>query len=1508
MNYLNNGGDIFPMSDMQKAYWISITDGVLENSSRIQYYCEYNLSDFDLAKFKLAWGKVLNRHAMLRTVALDDGKQQIVEHLPNDALIYTDLRELEGRQKQDLYAATRHRLSHRKFSCSESPQFDLHLLQDADATKFLLSLNMWGVDAPSVNIILSDLAYYYYHPLQELPAITFHYQDYIREYYRKENTPDYAQSEAYWDKRLASTNEPPKLPTRHSSPQAVDISAGTENFQQLAHVFSRAEVNLLQERAKELSINVDTLILSAFAETVSYWNESNDFSLNVPRFTRPEFNSQINDIVGEFSSFSILSLNLANISTFEERIRYIHRQYLDDLKHGQVSGSKQLRKLAETNNAASLTTFPVVFTLSHGVNPRRDELKGKLFGEVQYDISHTPNVSLDCRHEFYQGKLAVRWDYVRNYFAGNCIDAMFQAFVRIVTGIIAPGYQEYIKQNNVISLPEEQKKVRQAINHKRIPYSEKPLFRQLAELMQTPAQGAADAVICEETTLSYQTLFNRVCQLGAFIHIHSNRAQPARQKIVAILLPKGWQQIVAVWGVLASGSAYLPLDIDQPVSRIAQILADAQPGLIIVNAATSHLVPEAFNAAVVNFEQADAIFAQDYVPSAADLPGYSVPEESLIYVMYTSGTTGKPKGVMIRHKGVNNAIDYSRRTFISYPGKLVVLGVSALHHDMSVFDTLGTLLHCGVLVLPPEGKRKDPDSWAKIILQYNVNCIVSVPAIIEMLLTWSEFKKYHFASIKTVLMGGDWIASNILQRMQGIFPDDISTYSVGGPTETTMWNIANKIDNEPEWSSVPYGRPIQNCAYYILNSRLQEAPDWVVGEMYCGGISLAEGYLNDAQRTDEKFIHHPVTGQRLYNTGDLGLYHPDGRIEFIGRKDGQVKIRGIRIECGEVQVKLEHLAEVARAVVYVYKASLAAALVIRPGFAQLAEAELYERSKDLLPVSMIPSVWVQLKELPLTKNQKVDIPGLKRITAEYLSSGRVAFEQEQPAPLRSNQIKLTAIWEKLLNKKVSGPDDNFFSLGGDSLSLIRLSTEILNQLKVQISFAELLMNLSIKDQVALIDQRSAAETPNEINVIPHLDIAQYPLLPGQEDMWLAEKFSAGKIKFRIIAGFIAGKALDYAKMERSLEELRNRHLVLLLLFSLTSKGLTQYRDQNRPLPLFVGECIAASELSAKISEIESRDFNLFDEYAWNVHLLPLEDGSQAWIFNFHHMIFDGWSINLFFTELQNIYSNQPLLTKPAINYGDYVCWKKERILRNESESLDYWSTVIAEGNDLISTSGDAKPVSSIIKQTLAPPSCELLHRFCNQNRTTPFIVLFSIFQLTLLHLFNKDNFFIGISDSGREHPDTENMLGCFINNPIFRVRRLPECSLAAMVEKVKEDYAHVLKYPVPSFSKLVKQRGTQGKKNGFNDFCQVCFVMQPSSSLSICFDDMEMQQLDIVSHEVRLIYEMSCWQQKNDEFIFMLNFDKSKAEEQHARRLISVYIRFISKLLHNPDKPVAEIV
>ncbi|EML1936706.1 amino acid adenylation domain-containing protein [Providencia stuartii] len=1491
MDYRSDSRDTFPMSDMQTAYWMSITDYTQKNNSRIQYYCEYNLTELNLEKFKQSWDKVLERHDMLSAVALNNGQQTIIKY-PKE-IHYIDIRDLKKDEEINYYISLRNEVSHKKFNCCEGPQYNIYLIEDDEFTKFILHLNMWAIDAYSVNIILSDLARFYFSE-ENMANISYNYKSYLQDFYSKKE--DIVDNEIldYWYSRLGHTSFPPNLPIKTIQNNKGQIN----NFSQLEKKLSNKDVDILKKRARELNTNIDILLLSIFCEVINYWNDSNKFCINIPTFSRPFYNKEINDIAGEFSSYLILNLDLPTGTAFKDRVNYIHKQYIDDLNFSQVSSNKILRHISQRNNQSSINIYPVVFTLSHGLDKLRDDIKYKLFGDLKYDISHTPNVKLDCRHEFYQGALTIKWDYDKNHYADNCIESMFEIFINLVTAIISDTYEEYIHKENVVDLPIKQKEKRYEINNNRVGYSSNSIFRQFSEMMESSSCQDENALICETKKITYQEMYKQVCVLGGYLSKLINQNKNSK-KIIAILLPKSCEQIICVWGILASGCTYLPLDLEQPKSRVFDILEDAKPDLIIINNETENLISQSINIKTFNIEKNKMVIESEYIPLAETLPGYSVSEEDLIYIMYTSGTTGVPKGVMVNNKGVNNAIDYSIKKLINFSERPIVLGVSALHHDMSVFDTLATFIQKGVLILPKENKRKDPEEWSNIIKKYNVNYIVSVPAIIDMLFTWCEFKGYTLDSIKNIIMGGDWIPTNILKRIEKYCSTNVVAYSVGGPTETTMWNITNRIKDEESWLSVPYGYPIQNCSYYILNKQLIEVPDWVIGEMYCGGVSLAQGYMNDPKRTAEKFIIHPITKERLYNTGDLGLYHPDGRIEFIGRKDGQVKIKGVRVECGEVQKKLEEFIEVSRAIVYLYKGSLTAALVLRPNIPKINDNELYQRSKEVLPVSMLPSLWIQLYELPLTKNQKVDYQKLTLITEDYLKSAKGKLKNKDESMKTKQEVMLCEIWEGLLNKKIENKNDSFFSLGGDSLLLISLSTEIFNHFSVQIPFAKLLMNLKIDEQIHLIKELQS-ET-NDKNKIAHIDLSEYPLLPNQEDIWLAEKLSSGKIKFRIVFGLKSNKKLEEHRLKNALEYLRSHHIALSLLFSLTSKGLSQYVDKNKPLPIYYEKVIDESSLISKIREIENSEFDLFNEYAWRVHLIPLSNGKQIYLFNFHHIIFDGWSVKLFFNELENVYNNINKVIKLDINYVDYVYWKKNKLLKEENENIKYWEGVIKDGVHLIEVNNQDKPESMIEESTIPKDISELLNKFCHQKNTTPFIVLFSIFQLTLASIYQKENFFVGISDSGRDHPDTESMLGLFIHNPIFKVSGVSRISLNDMVKKVQEDYSDVIKYPMPSLSKIIKTLGGIGRRNGFNDFCQACFIMQPNYSDELFFGDAKMEKLNIVSNEVRLIYEMSCWQGKSNELTVMLNYDKTKSTSHEAKKLLATYVLNIKKLLVNPD-------
>lgn len=301
----------------------------------------------------------------------------------------------------------------------------------------------------------------------------------------------------------------------------------------------------------------------------------------------------------------------------------------------------------------------------------------------------------------------------------------------------------------------------------------------------------------------------------------------------------------------------------------------------------------------------------------------------------------------------------------------VLLGTSALHHDMSVFDVLGTFVVGACLILPLESKRKEPVHWLELATRWGVTCWIAVPPAVEMLVETGTAAQIFLPNLRVVLSGGDWLSVTLSERLRLVAPN-AQLWSIGGPTETTMWNIDNLVQQEKGWSSVPYGTPIQNCQYRILDSQYKDCPDWVVGEMYAGGVCLARGFLNNPNRTLQRFMQLP-SGEIAYQTGDLGRFHPDGRIEFMGRKDLQVKVRGNRIDLGEIRSVCEKWPEVSQAIPFIYENKLAIALSAKPHKQLPSQEQCRTRAIQDLSSYMIPNIWLQPKAMPLTANNKIDI-------------------------------------------------------------------------------------------------------------------------------------------------------------------------------------------------------------------------------------------------------------------------------------------------------------------------------------------------------------------------------------------------------------------------------------------------------------------------------------------------------------------------------------------------------
>lgn len=586
----------------------------------------------------------------------------------------------------------------------------------------------------------------------------------------------------------------------------------------------------------------------------------------------------------------------------------------------------------------------------------------------------------------------------------------------------------------------------------------------------------APAVISSRRTLSYSELAALAYGLGQRLRALGVRPNT----LVAVVMDKGWEQIVGVLGTLAAGAAYLPIDASVPEERLHFLLENGDVELVLTQSWIDEKRRWPAHVRRLSIDCEDLIST-----SAGPLPRLQSPDD-VAYVLYTSGSTGQPKGVMIGHRGLVNCIVETNREF-NVGSSDRALAVTALHHDMSVYDIFGLLAAGGAVVMPDREATRSPDHWIELISRHRVTMWNSVPAFMEMLLVHAAAEKLNMRDgLRLVFLGGDWISLSAPARIRAHF-GDVQVVSVGGPTETTVWNIWYPVKEiQPEWHSIPYGHAIPNTRYYVVDENLNDCPVGEPGELCCSGIGLLKGYWRNDEQTRARTAIHPCTGERIYRTGDRGRFVPDGEIEFLGRIDRQIKINGQRIELGEIEATLLRQRGVKQAVVdaieFEGQKKLAAYVVpdLPAGNARPVEAqELRGALERSLPAYMVPSSFTILESLPLNANGKVD-RSLLPAAARFVRSTLTASVHPAPAFASKTEEIIASVWKKLLGVTEIGPSDNFFDLGGDSILLVEAHSELQQTLQRKFAVTDLFQFPSVRALGSYFDGQKAPVDSSEI--------------------------------------------------------------------------------------------------------------------------------------------------------------------------------------------------------------------------------------------------------------------------------------------------------------------------------------------------------------------------------------------------------------------------------------------
>ncbi|MDB5045209.1 MAG: amino acid adenylation enzyme/thioester reductase family protein, partial [Deinococcus sp.] len=789
-------------------------------------------------------------------------------------------------------------------------------------TRVCVSFDMLVLDLRSFQIVLEDWFVYYNAPEAALPPLPITFRDYRLAEAALESSDLRATSRAYWTARLPELPPAPELP-RPRGPDAVpEHSPAGRAFSRRSARLEPEQWQALKAQAHAHGVTPASVLLGAFGTVLAGWSGSRRFTLNLTVFNRLPLHPAVGQLVGDFTGTTLLAFDFTPTEAFSARAARLQGQLWADLEHRHYSGVQVMRDLARESGARH-ALCPIVFTshLAGGLSAQ-DTIPPLLPVEVVYGLSQTPQVSLDYQVFEQGGGLNIHWDARAALFAPGVLDDMFAANLRLLHALMAEPTAWSAAHHPLT--PAHQLAARASfpgVTFLHDPLTSPATLHSLFEA-RAASQPTAPALMAGGRILSYGQLdtltatwaralrglgVGRVQVGPATSATDPNSAQP-----VALVMERGWEGPAAALAVLRAGGAYLPIDPDQPPERILTLLAASGAQLVLTQPHLAARLRAPSQLTVLPFTD-----PPPHPGLGGPLP--TVLPSDLAYIIYTSGSTGQPKGVMIDHRGaVNTVLDINHRFDIGPDDRM--LGVSALTFDLSVYDLFGTWAAGAALIVPSHAGRRDPDHWQQLIRCHGVTVWNSVPALLDMLLGAAE--PHQLASLRLLLLSGDWIPLGLLPTVHRQV-QHARLISLGGATEASIWSIWHEVaavdtaQPNPQWASVPYGRALAHQTVQVLDSALNPAPDLAPGELFIGGIGVALGYWRDAERSAARFFVHPRTGERLYRTGDLGRVLPGGTLELLGRVDRQVKIRGHRIELGEVEAAIRAVPGVRDALVTV---------------------------------------------------------------------------------------------------------------------------------------------------------------------------------------------------------------------------------------------------------------------------------------------------------------------------------------------------------------------------------------------------------------------------------------------------------------------------------------------------------------------------------------------------------------------------------------------------------------
>ncbi|MFD2671661.1 amino acid adenylation domain-containing protein [Marinicrinis sediminis] len=1007
------------------------------------------------------------------------------------------------------------------------------------------------------------------------------------------------------------------------------------------------------------------------------------------------------------------------------------------------------------------------------------------------------------------------------------------------------------------------------------------------QVARTPEHAA---VILDDQTCTYHELNQRANQLA-----HALRRQGvAKNTIVAVMMARSMEMVVAALGIWKAGGVYLPIDPGYPAARKRDMLTDSRSTHVLVTSA-AHAENLDQQAERIVMEVKAQIDAEHSVSNP--VPVHTAAD--LAYIIYTSGSTGKPKGVMLKHRALVCHVRHFQSAFHLSPADRV-LQFASCSFDASVSEIGMSLLTGAALCIPDMNTIQEPRHMISFMNRHQVSIATLPPPYVR------ELPLAELTTLRQLITAGSAIDKQLAAAC-ATFTHWTNAY---GPTEdticTTMWH--GDREQLDQYDSVPIGKPIRLHEVYILNPHLKLQPIGVAGELCIGGDGLAEGYLHRADLTAQKFIDNPYRpGTRLYRTGDLAKWLPDGNLAYMGRIDDQVKIRGYRIEPGEIMQAILGHAYVQEAAVTAKKdgdeSPVLCAYYVQSASSPkaLQPAELLAYLKQQLPDHLIPSHVIRMEALPLTRNGKVDTRSLPEPSAALRTPAYTP-------PSSEFELEMTVIWSQVLGVEQVGIDDHFFELGGHSLKAMSLVARLQKKLQLVVPIQAVFAAPTIRQLVAWMNEKGAGNS-DENDELPY--VRERELVPvsfAQKRMYILSEMEDSQVAYNMPGCLHMKGPLDLTRLQQAFDSLVERHEVLRTSFHMVEGQLMQRIHRARSIPIAVKDGTMA-QLQA-LQDAFIQPFDLHVAPLFRVEVVRLGAEEHLCMFDMHHMISDGVSMNRMMEELSMLYEGNELASQ-RIGYLDYACWQLEQM---ESEAMrrqeDYWLQTMSGELPVLDLPLDyPRPLVRSFEGEEMTFSLEAswtarIHALAARTGTTLFMVLTAMYEIWLSKYSGQEEIVIGTPVAGRTQADTETLLGLFVNTLALRAFPRGNKSFLQFLQEVKtstlDAYANQT-YPFELLCDKLELRRDRSR----NPMFDTMFALQNMEKKELRFGEAILTRLPVNKNTAKFDLLLEAIE-TDGRLDFRLEYATSLFKRETISRMIDQFLALLKQLIQQPAITLAQ--